>query len=85
MRDGTQAERTTLREQRKAALERSLLRIHPDATSYSGLSRTTLYSLMDSGKLAYVKLGKCRRIPVAALETLISDHLIQKTSGGCCL
>jgi excisionase family DNA binding protein len=35
------------------------------------ISRTTLYKLMDSGKLSNVYIGTCRFIPVRAIPQLI--------------
>jgi len=36
-----------------------------------GLSRSTVYTLMDAGKLASVKVGRRRLIPVEAAEALL--------------
>jgi excisionase family DNA binding protein len=35
-----------------------------------GLSRSTIYQLMDSGQLAYCRFGRARRIDPADLESL---------------
>jgi excisionase family DNA binding protein len=42
-----------------------------DAAKYLAVSRSKLYEEMDAGRLAYVKLGRARRIRRAALEHLI--------------
>jgi excisionase family DNA binding protein len=42
-----------------------------EAMMLLSVSRATLYNLMDSGRLAYVKIGKSRRIPLSALQNLI--------------
>lgn len=40
-----------------------------------GVSRTMVYSLMNAGELAYVKLGRSRRIPNSAVRDLIAKNL----------
>lgn len=42
-----------------------------EAAASLGLSRRTLYGLMDSGKLATVKLGKRRLVPAQELARLV--------------
>jgi excisionase family DNA binding protein len=37
-----------------------------------GLSRTTLYRLMADGKLATLKIGTPRLVPVVAIDTVLS-------------
>lgn len=39
-----------------------------------GLSRSSVYLLMEQGQLAYVKLGRTRRIQLAALVELIESN-----------
>lgn len=46
-----------------------------DAASFLGLSRSTIYSLMEQGHLAFVKLGRSRRIPRRALVALAEANL----------
>lgn len=41
-----------------------------EAAAFLRLSRSTVYTLMDSGKLGYVKIGAARRIPKRALVEL---------------
>jgi excisionase family DNA binding protein len=37
-----------------------------------GIGRSSLYLLMQSGELASVRIGRSRRIPVAALDELVN-------------
>ena len=45
-----------------------------EAAQSLGLSRRTLYDLMDRGQLTTVKLGKRRLVPAAELERLVSTQ-----------
>jgi excisionase family DNA binding protein len=57
--------------QSEQKIERRALRPKEAAKAY-GVGRVTLYEWMKSGKLASVKIGGARLIPVAALEALIA-------------
>lgn len=46
-----------------------------EAARFLSLSRTTLYELMESGRLVYVKLGRARRIPRRAVIALATSNL----------
>ena len=46
-----------------------------EAAEFPRLSRTSLYSLMDHGELAFVKLGRSRRIPRRALVELAAREV----------
>lgn len=46
-----------------------------DAGSFVGLGRSKLHELMAAGELAYVKIGRARRIPRAALIALARANL----------
>ncbi len=46
-----------------------------EAASFAGLSRSKLYNLMDAQQLAYVKIGRSRRIPRSALIGLLAANL----------
>ena len=46
-----------------------------EAAQFLSLSRSSLYVLMDAGRLAYVKLGRARRIPRRALIELVRANL----------
>jgi excisionase family DNA binding protein len=59
-----------MRTQLGANFERRALRPREAAKAY-GVGRVTLYGWMKSGRLASVKLGGARLIPVDALEALI--------------
>jgi excisionase family DNA binding protein len=61
---------------RKLALVEDGLVSIPDACRFTGLSRSTLYGLMDRGELVHAKIGKNRRIPVAALKELAARSLV---------
>jgi excisionase family DNA binding protein len=43
-----------------------------EAASASGLSRATLYRLLKDGRLATVKIGARRLVPISALDALLS-------------
>jgi excisionase family DNA binding protein len=47
-----------------------------EACKFLGLSRATLYVLMDKGELAYCKIGGSRRIPRRALTGLAEKSLV---------
>ena len=49
-----------------------------EAVAFSGLSRSTLYTLMNEGKLPYVKVASARRIPRVALKRTLAAGLITK-------
>lgn len=49
------------------------LKVHPEATSRTGLSRTTLYGFMDVGRLRSIKVGGARRIPESALNEFMAS------------
>lgn len=52
-------------------IERRALRPKEAAKAY-GVGRVTLYEWMKSGRLASVKIGGARLIPVDALEALLA-------------
>jgi excisionase family DNA binding protein len=56
---------------REQKIECRALRPHTAASIY-GVSRTLIYEWIKSGRLASVKLGGARLIPVDALEALLS-------------
>lgn len=47
-----------------------------EAARFLDISKSKLYALMESGALRYVKFGKCRRIPRAALLNLAAANLV---------
>lgn len=46
-----------------------------EAARFLSVSRSTLYELMESGRLVYVKLGRARRIPRRAVVALAAANL----------
>jgi excisionase family DNA binding protein len=46
-----------------------------EAVRFLRISRSTLYELMESGRLQYVKLGRSRRVPRRALVALAAGNL----------
>ena len=46
-----------------------------EAQKFTSLSRSTLYQLMASGQLVFVRLGRSRRIPRRALVDLAASNL----------
>jgi excisionase family DNA binding protein len=53
-----------------APLERRLLKV-PEVMTVLGLSRWQVYNLIRSGELESVKVGRSRRVPVAALDDFV--------------
>jgi excisionase family DNA binding protein len=60
--------------QERPVMEPLLLRIHPDVTRITNLSRTTLYSEIAAGRLPAVKFGRAVRIRRDDLEAWIDRH-----------
>ena len=48
--------------------EPKFFKVYPTLTNRWGLSRSTIYQLMLSGKLFSVKIGTSRRVPLSAVE-----------------
>jgi excisionase family DNA binding protein len=47
-----------------------------EAARFLGMSRSSIYQMMDRGELRYAKLGRSRRIPKAALLVLAAKSMI---------
>ena len=47
-----------------------------EACEFLGLSRATLYLLMDSGELKYAKFGKSRRLPWRGLREFAERSMV---------
>jgi len=47
-----------------------------EAQRFMSLSRSKLYEMMNAGLLAYVKLGRSRRIPRRAMLDALAGNLI---------
>ncbi|MBL8798268.1 MAG: helix-turn-helix domain-containing protein [Planctomycetia bacterium] len=45
-----------------------------DAAAMLGCSRASVYDLMEAGKLPYIHVLKCRRIPLRGLQGLLKKH-----------
>ncbi len=52
-----------------------------EATDILGLSRSTLYRLIDKGKITPIKVGASTRIPAQALERFVADELRSARGG----
>lgn len=61
---------TLARVDRSAQLERMLLSPE-EAAEVLGVGRAKVYDLMSEGRLASIKLGRCRRIPMASIRRLV--------------
>ena len=46
-----------------------------------GVSRGTMFGLLASGKLGYVRIGRRRLIPTDAIEAFIAANLVAKRHG----
>jgi excisionase family DNA binding protein len=46
-----------------------------------GVSRNTVFALLSSGKLGYVRIGRRRLVPADTIENFISANLVAKE--GC--
>jgi excisionase family DNA binding protein len=60
-------------------MERLLVR-PTEAAESLGLSRTTLYTLLDNGELDSIKVGTARLIPVDALQRFIAARRLPSDS-----
>jgi excisionase family DNA binding protein len=56
-----------------------LLLTPTEAASALGIGRSKLYELLQTGELASVHIGACRRVPADALEAFL-DSLRQATT-----
>jgi len=61
--------------------EPRLLRV-PHVAQQLAMSRSAIYQLMDSGRLAYVKIGRSRRIPVEAVDALVRSGTVGTVRNG---
>jgi len=69
-------EPTVVYVERKGPAEiKPLLLTVPQAARALGISRTTMYELLNSGDVRYVHLGTCRRIPTQCVEEYV-DRLL---------
>ena len=56
-------------------MDEALLLTVNQAATRLGIGRSFLYDLLMRGEIQSVKLGRARRIPVAALEQFIGERL----------
>ena len=57
-----------------------LLTVH-QASQLIGVSRTTLYKLMDTGQLSHVHIGASRRVPATSRPRLCHSPLCRPAAG----
>jgi excisionase family DNA binding protein len=66
---------TVKRETLSSDIDDGLMTV-PEAADFLRVSRSSIYQMMERGELSYVKLGKSRRLPRAALKRLIEESLV---------
>ena len=59
-----------------------LLLTPTQAAETLAVSRTTLYELMSAGTLAFVRIGRARRVPMSVLQQFVDRELQRQ---GFCL
>jgi len=52
------------------------------ASKALGVSRNTVFDLLSSGKLAYVRIGRRRLVPADAIETFIANNVVAQRMRG---
>jgi excisionase family DNA binding protein len=55
-----------------------------EAAQWLGLGRAKLYQMMERGELAYVKIGRARRIPRGALVDVAVSGLVRRDEVASC-
>jgi len=50
-----------------------------EAAKHLGVGRTTVYRLMGEGMLTSIKIGRCRRIPIASIAEYVTLQLVRGT------
>jgi excisionase family DNA binding protein len=58
---------------------KKLLNVNEAATAL-GLGRSLVYTLVASGELVSIKIGRARRIPLSALDEFIAKRLEEETN-----
>jgi excisionase family DNA binding protein len=53
-----------------------------EAQAFLGLSRASIYALMDKGELPYARFGRSRRIPRRALVEFAARSIVPQAAGG---
>lgn len=59
----------------------ALFRTINDSAAMLGISRTTIYKLLDDGELTSVKIGKARRIPADSLAAYVQKLYASASNG----
>ena len=52
----------------------------PDAAKYLAVSRGALYTLLSTGELASIHIGRARRVPITELRRFIAQRLEQDSA-----
>lgn len=60
-------------------INKKLLNVN-EAASALGLGRSLVYTLVATGELTSIKIGRARRIPVSAIDEFIERRLEQEVS-----
>ena len=60
----------------KSAQAAGTLGTVPQVAAFLAVSRSKIYQMMEAGQLAYVKLGKSRRIPWDAVHGMVEENLV---------
>lgn len=61
-------------------INKKLLNVNEAATAL-GLGRSLIYTLVATGELTSIKIGRARRIPIGAIDEFIARRLEQEISG----
>jgi len=56
-------------------VDAGLVRID-ECCRFLGISRSSLYLIMDAGKLPYVKIGRSRRVPQQAMKEFAASRMV---------
>ncbi len=56
-------------------VDAGLVRID-ECCRFLGISRSSLYLIMDAGKLPYVKIGRSRRVPQQAMKEFAASRIV---------
>jgi excisionase family DNA binding protein len=46
----------------------------PDVMARTGLARHQVYQLINMRRLESIRIGRCRRVPIAAVDRLVESH-----------
>ena len=61
--------------------DQTLLLTIPEAAKRLGIGRSKIYDLLATGNLEQVKIGRCARIPVAAVEEYVNRLRVSHRPG----